>query len=196
MRTLRRAHKTSCATTCRWRRRFLTQRQLNDNAALTTKRPDDIVESETKKARLDRDETAKDLVAKVIAVDSVLCVQPSNDLTNDAMALSSKVPVVEAAKGKARELDNLLTFHAMKSVSCHVDTKRMTRFGWDAWRGDRVRSRLCVRHFKAEQQRDAMVAGTPETFLMICLISRAASETCWGDFETGHERSVHARSDK
>ena len=71
----------------------------------------------------------------------------------------------------------------------------MTRFGWDARRGDRVRSRLCVRHCNAEQQRDAMFAGTPETFFMICLISRAASETCWRDFETGHQRNVQARSD-
>ena len=45
-------------------------------------------------------------------------------------------------------------------------------------------------------KRDAMVAGTPETFFMICLISRAASETCWVYFEIGHERSVHARWDK
>ena len=66
--------------------------------------------------------------------------------------------------------------------------------GCTAWRQNPLKT-VCVRHFNAEHQRDAMVAGTPETFFMICLISRAASETCWGEFETGHQRNVQARSD-
>ena len=43
---------------------------------------DDTVESETRQARLDRDETAKDLVAKTIAVNTVLCEKTSIDLTD------------------------------------------------------------------------------------------------------------------
>ena len=44
---------------------------------------------------------------------TVWCVQPSIDLTNDAMALSSKVPVIEVEKGMARELDNLVNNFAI-----------------------------------------------------------------------------------
>ena len=40
----------------------------------------------------------------------------------------------------------------------------MTWFGFDEWRGDRVRSRLCVRQFKVEEFRDDLFAGTPDTF--------------------------------
>ena len=40
----------------------------------------------------------------------------------------------------------------------------------DEWRGDRVRSRLCVRQFKAEGLRDDLIAGTPDTF---------SSSICW-----------------
>ena len=49
--------------------------------------PEDIVEAETKNARPDRDEIAKDLVAKMTALDSLWRVNPNIDLTNDAMAL-------------------------------------------------------------------------------------------------------------
>ena len=34
----------------------------------------------------------------------------------------------------------------------------------DDWRGDRVRSRLCVRQFKAEGLRNDLFAGTRDTF--------------------------------
>ena len=39
----------------------------------------------------------------------------------------------------------------------------------DEWRGDRVRSRLCVRQFNAEGLRDDLFAGTPDTlFIKYC----------------------------
>ena len=38
-----------------------------------------------------------------------------------------------------------------------------TWFWFDEWRGDKVRSRLCVRQLKAEQSRDDLFAGTLET---------------------------------
>ena len=39
--------------------------------------------------------------------------------------------------------------------------------GWvDEWRGDWVRSRPCVRQFKAEGLRDDLFAGTPDTFFI------------------------------
>ena len=45
----------------------------------------------------------------------------------------------------------------------------------DEWRGDRVRSRLCVRQFKAEGLRDDLFAGTPDTFFIKYLLAKAAS---------------------
>ena len=42
----------------------------------------------------------------------------------------------------------------------------------DEWRGDRVRSRLCVRQFKSEGLRDDLFAGTPDTFFIECLLDK------------------------
>ena len=36
----------------------------------------------------------------------------------------------------------------------------------DEWRGDRVRSRLCVRQFRAEGLGDDLFAGAPDTFFI------------------------------
>ena len=45
----------------------------------------------------------------------------------------------------------------------------------DEWRGDRVRSRLCVRQFKTEGLRDDLFAGMPDTFFINYLLAEAAS---------------------
>ena len=45
----------------------------------------------------------------------------------------------------------------------------------DEWRGDRVRSRLCVRQFQAEGLRDDLFAGKPDTFFIKYLLAKAAS---------------------
>ena len=44
----------------------------------------------------------------------------------------------------------------------------------DEWRGDQVRSRLCVRQFEAEGPRDDLFAGTPATFFIMYLLAKAA----------------------
>ena len=44
--------------------------------------------------------------------------------------------------------------------------------GVDEWRGDRVRSRLCVRQFKAEGLKDDLFAGTPDTFFVKYLVAK------------------------
>ena len=64
--------------------------------------PEDTVESETNKVRPARVETAKDLVANITVVDSLLCVFPSIDLTNDAMTRSAKCPELHNVKEKYR----------------------------------------------------------------------------------------------
>ena len=37
---------------------------------------------------------------------------------------------------------------------------------FDEWRGDRVRSRLCVRPFRTEGLQDYLFAGTPDTIFI------------------------------
>ena len=60
----------------------------------------DTVESETKNARLARDETARDMVTKLTTVDSLLCVKTSVDLTTDALAWSRKIPAAALEQGR------------------------------------------------------------------------------------------------
>ena len=88
------------------------------------------------------------LAGCIAAVNKLLCDTPSVDLSRDRTALSGKFPedelVDELPPGK----------HACDMV-------------WvDECRGDRVRSRLCVRQFKAEGLRDDLCAGTPDTFVI------------------------------
>ena len=45
----------------------------------------------------------------------------------------------------------------------------------DEWRGGKVRSRLCVRQFKAEGHRDDFFAGTPDTFFIKYSLAKATS---------------------
>ena len=88
----------------------------------------------------------------------------------------------------------------MNSLSCHVDPKRITWFGWMNGlesKFDRVCDCVCSTiQFKVEQQRDVIVAGTPETFFTRYLINGAALEVV-GSFATGHQRGafMHARTD-
>ena len=71
-------------------------------------KPDDTVESESERDRLDSEETVKEFVAKKIAVDSSLCVRPSIDMTNDAIVWSVKCLVAGLGKGLTRGLNSLL----------------------------------------------------------------------------------------
>ena len=52
----------------------------------------------------------------------------------------------------------------------------------DEWRGDRVRSRLCVRQFRTEGLRDDRFVGTPDTFVINYLSAKAASFKDFGIF--------------
>ena len=67
----------------------------------------------------------------------------------------------------------------------------------DEWRGDGVRSRLCVRQFKADGPRDDLFAGTPDTFFIKYLLARTASCKDFGllvvDISVAF---MHARTDE
>ena len=60
---------------------------------------------------------------------------------------------------------NMLKFDAFELLDELAPGKQSYDMVWvDDWRGDRVRSRLCVRQFKAEGLRDDLFAGMPDTF--------------------------------
>ena len=67
----------------------------------------------------------------------------------------------------------------------------------DEWRGDRVRSRLCVRQFRAEGLQDDLLAGTPDTFFIKYLLAKAASCKDFGILVIDMSVAfMHARTDE
>ena len=104
------------------------------------------------------------------------CDTPIVDLSRDRTALSGKFPEDELKAGRELELRNMLNFDAFDLVEELPPGKHAYDMVWvDEWRGDRVRSRLCVRQFKVEGLRDDLFAGTPDTFFITFLLAKAAS---------------------
>ena len=69
----------------------------------------------------------------------------------------------------------MLNFDAFELVDELPPGKHAYDMVWvDEWRGDHVRSRLCVRQFKAEGLRDDLFAGTPDMFFVKYLLAKAA----------------------
>ena len=67
----------------------------------------------------------------------------------------------------------------------------------DEWRGDRVRSRLCVLPFRAKGLRDDVSAGTPDTFFIKYLLAKAASRKDFGVLVVDIRAAfMHARTDE
>ena len=70
----------------------------------------------------------------------------------------------------------MLNFDAFELVDELHPGKYAYDMVWvDEWRGDRVRSRPCVRQFKAEGLRNDLFAGTLDTFFIKYLLAKAAS---------------------
>ena len=68
---------------------------------------------------------------------------------------------------------------------------------WFGSMSGEVRSRLCVRQLKAEGLGDDLFAGTPDTFLIKYLLSKAASCTDFGILAIGISVAfTHARTDE
>ena len=111
----------------------------------------------------------------IVAVNKLLCDVPTVDLSRDRSALSGKFPEDDLEAGRELELRNMLNFDAFDLVDELLPRKHANDMVWvDEWRGDRVRSRLCVRQFKAGL-RDDLFAGTPDTFFIKYLLAKAAS---------------------
>ena len=66
----------------------------------------------------------------------------------------------------------------------------------DEWRGDSVRSRLCVRQFKAEGLQDDLFAGTPDTFFIRYLWAKAANCKDFGILVIDIFCCIHAGSNR
>ena len=116
------------------------------------------------------------LAGCIAAVNKLLCDTPSVDLSRDRTALSGKFPEDELKAGRELELRNMLNFDAFELVEELPPGKHAYDMVWvDEWRGDRVRSRLCVPQFKAEGLRYDLFAGTPDTFFIKYLLARDTS---------------------
>ena len=92
----------------------------------------------------------------------------------------------------------MLNFDAFELVDELPPGTRAYDVVWvDERRGDGMRSRLCVRQFKAEELRDDLFAGTPDTFFIKYLLAKAASCKVFGllvvDISVAF---MHARTDE
>ena len=96
----------------------------------------------------------------------------------------------------------MLNIYAFELVDGLPPGKYFCDMVWvDEWRDDKVRSRLCVCQFEAEGFRDDLLAGTPDTFFIKYLLTKAASCTEFGCLvvdlsvaRTGDEIVVKVRS--
>ena len=122
---------------------------------------------------------------------------PTVDLSRDRTALSGKFPEDELKAGRELELQNMLNFDAFELVDDLPPRKHaydMVRV--DERRGDRERSRLCVRQFKAEGLRDDLFAGTADTFFIKYLLAKAASCKDFGILVIDISVAIKARSNR
>ena len=93
----------------------------------------------------------------------------------------------------------MLNFDAFEMVDELPPGKYAYDMVWvDEWRGDRVRSRLCVRQLKAEGFRhEYLFAGTLDMFLIKYLLAKAASCKEFGVLVVEISVAVmHARTDE
>ena len=92
----------------------------------------------------------------------------------------------------------MLNFDAFESLEELPAGKHAYDMVWvDEWRGDRVRSRLCVRQFRAEGLQDDLLAGTPDTFFIKYLLAKAASCKDFGILVIDMSVAfMHARTDE
>ena len=81
----------------------------------------------------------------------------------------------ELKAGRELALRNMSNFDAFELVDELPPGKYADDMVWvDEWRGARVRSRLCVRQFKADGLRDHLLARTPDAFFIKYLLAKAS----------------------
>ena len=105
------------------------------------------------------------LAGCIAAVNKLLCDTLSVDLSRDRTALSGKFPEDELNADRELELRNMLNFDVFELMDELPPQKHAYDMVWvDEWRGDRVRSRLCVRQFKAEGSEKICLRGRQTRF--------------------------------
>ena len=137
------------------------------------------------------------LAGCIAAVNNLLWDVPTVDSSRDRTALSGKIPGrwIEGRSRTRCKTCWILT-HLIWWMICLQEKHAYDMVWVDEWRGDRVRSRLCVRQFKVEGLRDDLFAGTPDTFF-IKYLAKAASCKDFGilviDISVAF---MHARTDE
>ena len=98
-----------------------------------------------------REESGTMLTGCIAAVIKMLCDLPPADLSHDRIAQTGKFPEDAMKAGRKLVLRNMLHFDAFECMEELPAGKHTFDMVWvDEWRGDRVRSRLCLRQFRAE----------------------------------------------
>ena len=127
-----------------------------------------------------------------------LCDVPTVDLSQDRTALSGKFAEDELKAGRELELQNMLNFDAFELVDELPPRKHAYDMVWvGEWRGDRVRSRLCMSVQGRGNPGRLVCGGTPDTFFIKYLLAKAANFKDFGilviDISVAF---MHARTDE
>jgi hypothetical protein len=113
-------------------------------------------------------------IAGIVAAIRNKIDEPYVDLTRERWALS-KFPADELQKGRSLEVENLIKFDTFEELE-EYEGKSYDMIWVDEWRGDKVRSRLVVRQFNTESNREDLFAATPDTFFMRFVLAYAAAD--------------------
>ena len=151
-----------------WKKRKIGEPEINPGGAssLTADTP--------KRRESEQGSSANEnlLAGCIAAVNNLLCDVPTVDLSRDRTALSGKFPEDELKAGRELELRNMLNFDAFDLVEELPPGKHDYDMVWvDEWRGDRVRSRLCLRSVQCR--------GATGTTCLWERQTRFSSSICW-----------------
>ena len=103
---------------------------------------------------------------------------PEVDLSMERSRPIGEFPREALQAGREKEIKNLIDFDAYEELYELPDYRtEVYDTTWrDEWRGDEVRSRLCVRQYKTEGKREYTFASTPDSWFLRHAVGEAAMD--------------------
>ena len=103
---------------------------------------------------------------------------PEVDLSHERSASVDIFPPEALKRGREKEIHHLVDFDGYEELyELPSPRPKVYDTTWrDEWRGDQVRSRLCVREYKSEGSRNDTFACTPDTWFLRYVVSRASMD--------------------
>jgi len=143
--------------------------------------PSPDVENKKPKKEETKDANMEAIKGTLAAINQTLIEPPQIDLSLDKKTWTSEFPLEQLRQGREREVYNLVLFDAFDAVWEVPRGADLYDMVWiEEWRGEDVRSRLCVRQFKSAEVRDDVFAGTPDTFFIRVELSLASRDESHG----------------